>query len=348
MKQKSRLGRPATEHHRTASRLLGALSAAVLSLGFLTALAPASSAATGTGYVLTSGNASFTARGHIWHLQLTAQGGKLGAVLGASALTFSITSSHLGGTEEHSWVAKTLPARDLSVSKSGHATFKTGSRLKPVLTVSLTFSPTSHSKISCSTGSGTRYSGRLSGSVSLTAGVGRLKVSKKLTFSKPNSLQVTHACVPPTACDFSGWAGGNLETTLAAGTTAGLPGHQETFAVVERTGVKTASKYLVRSDGGFSRAPAPRFNAKAKSLKVAGSTAGLVTGAGVLSHAIKEPGSKPFSCVAGGKKFSETEASYVATFASTRTFQARTLLTGTISVSKSGSGFFTIDTLKRK
>jgi hypothetical protein len=338
---------------RTAPRLLTAGFAAVLSLGLLIAAAPASSAATGAtratgeGYELTSGTASFTAAGHAWQLSLSASGGKLGAVVGANDLTFLITTKYLGGTEVHSWVAKSLPAKDLSVTGSGHAAFKTGGTLAPVATFSLAFTPTSHAKASCASGSETDYTGKLAGTVSLTTGLKGVKVSKHFTFGKPDTLTVTRGCVPPAACDFSGWVAGNPTGILAAGVTVGQPGHQATDTTVERASSKTASKHLVRAGGGYMAVPAPKFNSKAKSLAVAGSPAGIVTGRGLLANGKMPSKPTPFTCFIGKQKYTETEAYYLASFSSSKTFEARTLLTGTITAPSSGTGFFTIDKLKK-
>jgi hypothetical protein len=334
-------------------RLAIAASAAVISAGFLAAAAPANAAVatpavTGTGYNLNSGNASFKVAGHTWDLQISVLGGKLGKVTGLNLVSFSISTSHLGGTEEHSWSDDLVPSKSLSVSAKGSATLKTGSSMSPILSVSLSFSPTSHAKASCDPGgSGTVYSGKLSGTVDLNARLGGVKVSKRLTFSKSNTLEVSHACAPPAACDLESWiVAGSPTTLLTAGILAGEPPHQKWEVSVERTGVATGVKGMQRADGGFSVSPAPKFGAGDKSLSVSG--AGLVTGTGEITHAVPFEHPATFTCVFAGKEYTETERNFFGPFAASKAFEAHTLLTGVIAAPKTGSGLFSTISMKRK
>jgi hypothetical protein len=333
-----------------ANRLAITASAAVLSLGLLIAAAPASSAgtaATGEGYTLNSGTASFTADGHTWHLQFGAMGGKLGAVTGLNEMSFLITTSYLGGTELHDWTTQTLPGKDFTLSHGKDAVLKTGSALAPVATFSLAFTATSQSKVTCTSGSATDYSGKLSGTVSLTTGLKGVKVSKHFTFSKPNTLEVSHACVPPSPCILASWgtAGG---TGVVGSTNVAGPGRGNDWLVtVDKNNVATASKNLKRADGGYIKGPAPVFNSTTKSLTVAASSSGIVTGAGVLSSGTVV-GKRTFSCVFGTKKYAETLSDYAATFAASKAFTARTLLSGTITPSAPTVSFFTMASFKKK
>jgi hypothetical protein len=341
-------GRAATGRRGGAPRLLVTLGASALSLGFLAALAPASQAAAapaakGVAYTLTTGQASFKAAGHTWHLQITAGGGALGSLHGTATLNFQITTSVQNGTEEHAWVARLpLAAKDFTLSKRDEAVLSTGSVLSPVAKFSLTFKPSSHTKISCTTGSGTDYAGSVSGSVSLTTGLKGVTVNKRLTFGKPNSLSVESQCVPPEPCDNGGWAGGNPMGVLAGGTVVGTPGRQETGITVERADIKTASKDLVRTDGGYVLGtPAPVFNASAKTLTIKAKSSGFVTGGGRISHATEEGPTTRLTCYVGKQKYTETERLYVGLFAASPVFKVHLLVPGEITAPSSGSGFFT-------
>jgi hypothetical protein len=326
-----------------------ALCAVFLTAGASAGMAAAAPAVKGVGYTLTTGNASFTADHHTWHLQITAGGGALGSLHGTATITFEISTSVLGGTEEHFWVARLpLAAKDFTLGVGGRAVLSTRTALAPVAKFSLTFKPTSHAKASCTTGSGTDYSGSVSGSVSLTTGLHGVKVSKKLTFAKTNSLSVESQCVAPLPCDDGGWVGGNPKSILAGGVLVGTPGRQRAGVTVEDTGVKTASTDLVRTDGGYVLGTAkPVFSAKAKTLTITGKSSGLVTGDAIISHATLEGPTSHVTCFIGKQKYAETEQIYVGTFTASPKFEAHTLLTGEITVPASASAFFTNYTYKK-
>jgi hypothetical protein len=349
MKHRTSPAQLVTTLRRGVPRLLVAAGAAALSLGFVVAVqASPAAAATGLGYDLNSGTASFTAGGHTWNLQVSSLGGQLAGVKGTDSLELLISTPYLGGTEVHTWNASSLPGGDFTVTGAGHATLKTGGALSPVITLSLAFTPKSHAKMTCSSGFGTDYSGVLSGTVSLTTGLKGLAVSKRFTFGKPTSLEVAHACTQPIPCIVSAWTAGDLTSgILAGGDAIGTPGHFTYFTTVARTGGKTASKALARGDLAYIAAPAPVFSSAAKTLTVQGSASGAVTGKGVLGHATLV-GRITSTCVLDGKTYTASTDEYSATFTSSKAFQAHTLLTGTITVTSPGEGFFSIVTLKKK
>jgi hypothetical protein len=217
-----------------------------------------------------------------------------------------------------------------------------------VVTFSLTFKAKSHGKASCATGSGTDYAGTLAGKVTLKTGLKGLSISKRLTFAKPNVLMINHGCVPPTPCDLSGWSGINPRGSLVAGgANTGGPAKQAWYSTVERTGIKTAAPGLRRADGGFIASATPKFSSSGKSLTVAASAAGLVTGKGIVDHTTVHK-SAPLTCYWGRQKYSETESVYEGSFSASTAFEARTILTGTISGPKTGLGFFTVHSFKKK
>jgi len=336
-----------TRRARKAPRLLGAAAALALSAAILGTAAPAASAATNLGYFLTSGTVGITSGGHTWKLQVSLIGGSSG---GPVIIDVLIEAPHLSGTELHDWGMQ-MPGGDFTVnSATGSAAINTHSDLSPVASLNLAYKPTSHTKGTCSAGSETDYAGTLTGSVTLTTGLKGLKLSNtKATFATPNTLQVDNACVPPVSCLFATWGGGlggSPSAPTANGITTGTPGHLGHLAQVGRRVDLSAPTGATRTDGAFISAPAPVFNAKAKSLTVKGSTSGVVTGAGVISKPkVTTPGTE--KCTLDGKTYTQTSTLYDgASWSSTTQFEAKTILTGTLKAATTGSGEFDIITLK--
>jgi hypothetical protein len=103
-----------------------------------------------------------------------------------------------------------------------------------------------------------------------------------------------------------------------------------------------------RTDLTTIKAKAPKFDKAAKTLSVSSSASGAVTGSATLSHA-HVLFSETMTCALPGQTYTEHETDYSATFASPagKHFEARTILTGRIKVAGSGSGTFSIVTLKK-
>ncbi len=304
------------------------------------AAAPAATAATTHSYSLTSGHVTFTGDGHTWTLGF----GWNGSTSGTGQLVLTISTPRLSGLEYHAWTTDQVPAKDLSVSSTGKATLDTGSALSPVLALDLTFTPAKHTKETCLSGSGTDYSGALSGTVSLTTGLKAIKVSKKFTFASPNTLDVSDACVV-TPCELGNWSTGVVTppgtlTTQAIGDASGTPGHLSWLASVARAGVKTASTLLTRTDGGELTVPAPTGM-----LDVTTSSSGVVTGTATFTSI--ESTVVKVSCLLDGKKYTDDIDDNVGSYTSSSALTAHTLLTGNISAATSGYGLFTIDTLAK-
>jgi hypothetical protein len=160
---------------------------------------------------------------------------------------------------------------------------------------------------------------------------------------------VDNACVPPLACSFAAWGGGlggAPTAPIAAGITAGTPGHLVHFTNVNQKVSLSAPAGATRTDAADVKATAPVFNAKAKSLTVKGLASGAVTGAGVISGAkLVTPGTE--TCTLAGKTYTQTSTSYnEASWSSSTQFKASTILTGTLKVATTGSGEFDVITLK--
>jgi hypothetical protein len=324
---------------RPVRKCTAATATVLAALGLVAAGAQAGSAATSPAYTLTSGHVSFSADHHTWTLGFGVTGGKSGT----DQLVLTIETKYLSGSEYHGWTTDKLPAKDLKVSSNGKATLDTGSALSPVLKLDLTFGPAKHAKAVCLSGSGTDYTGKLSGTVSLTTGLKGIKVSKKFTFGNPDTLEVSNGCVA-TPCLLGDWATGitappTTLNTQATGEASGTPGHLSWIATVARAGIKTAARLLTRTDGGYLTVKAPTG-----ALSVTTSSSGIVTGSATFTPftVVTLPS---VSCLLNGKKYADKVTDEVGTYASSPTLTAHTLLTGNISVAPAGGGLFTIDTL---
>jgi hypothetical protein len=335
------------------ARLLAVTAASVLMLGALTAAAPRSSGATIFTYLLNSSSASVKVNGRTWGVQVLVNGGSAGP----ASVTLNITTAIHGGKEVHGWSFQPVPGRDLTVKRSaGVASVKTHSDLSPIAALSLSFAAASHHKEACAFGAGTVLTGTLKGSVTLATGLKGLKISRRsLSFGRSNTLTVGQACVPPTPCVLSAWAG-PLEVATgaihAAGGAAGRPGHLTYFVSVFRTLVlnmigPSHTVGVQRGDTALMKSAAPKFSNG--SLTVTSSKSGLVTGSAMLSHGTVE--TIPDTCTLLGIKYAETTTDYVSTsFASPHgdQFEAHTLLTGTLKVDSSGIGQFSMVKLTKK
>jgi hypothetical protein len=329
------------------------LAAATLTIGTLAASVATASAGSATGdaatYAFTSGSVNLKGGGHTWALGVSVTSGVKPRPW---LVGIQITTPERGGQELHSW-GTTMPAGDFSPKPTGAATINSGSSLRPIATLSLTYAPTSHKRAACSFGSEVVYSGTLSGSVKLTTALKGLKLSgKKLSFKRPNTLIVDDGCVPVhPPCDFSNWTGPESFNAgpVAAGITAGAPTRQESFSEVARTVALSApTSKTTRIDLTTMKAKAPTFSKSAKTLSVTSSASGAVTGSATLSHA-RVAFSQTLMCSLPGQTYTEHETEYSAAFASPagKHFESHTILTGTIKVAGSGAGAFTLVTLKK-
>lgn len=286
---------------------------------------------------LTSGGVRFRADGHTWSLQVNAASD--------TTVTVSIGTPFLHGTEEHVWVFHNARNVAFRVNEStGRATLNTHSSLSPVVALDLTFTPTSRKKSDCMTGSGTEFTGSLSGRIALATGLRRVKFrAAHATFSRRNMVDVSHRCVPPRPCGGGVWTSGTSPTMVSGSTPSPfepVPFEATVTKVVKLTRPANAS----RADSAVIKAPEPVFDSAANSLTVKGSSSGIVTGQAVLSHAaVIEPLAVP--CTSGGKNHVEILTEHLGTTYASKAghpFKARTLLSGTLAVKASGLGMFVI------
>jgi hypothetical protein len=323
-------------------RALGAtvLTAGVLAAGLPAGTALASPAAAAAPVYSLSFIASVAALGHHWSLDVSTFDGSVFA---------SLATSSGAVMEEHDWITTGAFAatarKDLKVTSTGHATFSTGSALSPVLAVSVAFTPTRGTKESCTKGSETTYAGKVTGTVSLVTGLRGVKVSAKFSGQAVGVLDVDRSCVMPVPKPVTPPCTGGQWTLGAANPAQGsVLGEQfagpktpwqDTFGM---EGLKTASKWVTRTDTVSVNGPAPKLNTAAKTVSISGLASGAITGAAVMSYS-GSFAAPPMACLVGTKKFKETNTFYLGSKVTTsKPFQAHSVLAGTLTMHAATSG----------
>jgi hypothetical protein len=319
-------------------RTLVLAAAAALSLAPLALTAPASASASKTAPVLDlfSGDATFTAGGHDWVLKID-----------GFARTASIELTTAG--EDDLWKFLSVPASDLKANaKTGHATFKTGNSLKPIASVTLSFSPTKARKQACKSGSETVFSGHISGSVTLVASSTVTFKSAHVNFSSP-FLDVNNNCVAKTSgapgeCFGGFWSAG--PAAEAIGDTPGLAPDALTVSVIKKVVLKSPADATLRSTVTGSESK-PSFNRKRLALTVK-ATVGPVSGSALLTSTGK-PVVHTSTCTFKGKHFKSSDSEYFAKYASPTGHQltGQSIILGKAAVARTGLSIFDIFSFKK-
>jgi len=327
-------------------RLPRALGAAVLTAGVLAVGLPAGTALAATAVPAAAQNSlgintSVKALGHTWNFNVSNGSGLIIAGLGTTVA---------GVSEEHSWVSSLafIPTalKELQVTSTGHATWKTGSALSPVLSVNVSFAPTKVTKAACASGSETVYTGKVTGTVALATGLRGVKVSVRFTGQSVGALTVDRNCFAKPGKNFcagSSWLLGSTSTDVIGALLFGTKTSWETD--FGQDGLKTASKWLIRSVGVLANGSAPKLNTTAKTVSVSEPATGGITGAAVITYSTTFP-SPVMTCFIGSKKYKETATLYIGSAVKiTKPFQAHSLLAGTLKLSAAKSGSYSSDKL---
>lgn len=317
------------------------LTAGVLAVGLPAGTAAASQTAAKPPSYTLDVFTSVKALGHTWSL----------SVFEDSGVFVDLGTTNTGVSEEHEWATSAAfaptAAKELKVTSTHHATFKTGTALSPVLGVSISFTPTKATKRTCSTGSDTTYAGKVTGTLSLATGLhGGVKIHVKFSDNPGATLDVDRSCVTKgtgkNICLGGNWfvSGTNLlgGDVLGVQTLGAKPSWLDGFS---RGELKTASKWLTRSVSVGVNGPAPKLNTAAKTVSVSGRSSGGVTGAAVISYSdsFTQPAT---TCFVGSKKFKETMTSYFGSKVQvSKPFQAHSLLAGTLTMKTATSGSYT-------
>jgi hypothetical protein len=282
---------------------------------------------------------SAKALGHIWTVDLNADNNAAGVLLA----TFN-----KGVSEQHQWNTTSgfasTAAKELKVTSTGHATYATGKTLSPVLAVSLKFTPAKATKSACTKGSETVYKGRVTGSLTLVTGLKKVKIALKFANAAGASLDVDKGCqpkLPPvkTACAGGLWFVGASGIQSAVLSLQNL-GHKTWTDMLGVGPLKTANKWVTRSALIEVNGPAPKLKTAPKTVAVSALASGGITGSGVISYtgAFTIPVS---TCYVNGKKYKETATQYTGTVKVSKTFQAHSLLAGTVTPKAPRVGAFT-------
>jgi len=324
-------------------RLPSALGAVVLTAGVLAAGLPAtaqaSTAQASTAQASTAAPSAATdsvaivtsvkALGHTWTLALSEAFGQIGVALATTSK---------GVAEQHQWSSsfqfEPTARAELKVTSTGHATWRTGSALSPVLSISVALTPAKVTKAACVKGSETTYTEKASGFVSLATGMRGVKVRAKFSGQPVGEVTVDRGCIPkPTkvACIGGSWFVTSIVNEVSGFQTLGTKPHWFEFIVAGT--FKTASKWLGRGVFVGADGPAPKLNTAAKTISVGG-----LSGAAVISYTSATVGS-PQTCFVGSKKFTATDTTYFGTSVTvTKPFLAHSLLAGTLRLAKAVEG----------
>jgi hypothetical protein len=271
------------------SRTLAAVAAIATALSGLAMATPASAGATQPPQlsIYTSSITVHTSNGKQWSFGLsTFQAGP------SDQFSEHLTRTVSGGSENHYWDVP-LPTSALKFNRStGHGTLKTPTSTAPLTTINLNFSATRHRSIKCQSGSETDYSGNLSGRatlithlngggtvggrhVSFKAGTTHLFVDNNCVQSFPTNNQCSNSIqfddIAPHQHSIFGFSAGTSRFIQVA----------HNVAIAHPAGA-------TRSDSASARpSSAPVFSKASKTLKVSGSSSGVVTGAGrIVAHTL--------------------------------------------------------------
>lgn len=243
------------------------------------------------------------------------------------------------GYEAHSW---SIPVKTNSLtfsSSTGKGSLNPGSETSPLASIDLAFDASSHQAVSCSSGSATRYTGTLTGKLTLVTGLsggGTIGSSAMKFVANSPEVEVDSGCVPkPTA---QPCAAGTDFDAIGASSAPGVvaissgTGSTEQIAVVRQTDLSAPSGAVRSDQAGLTKAPAPTYSASTKKVSVTTSSSGIVTGSATLSGG-KQSTSKS-TCKSGGVTYTLTDLSDPsATYASPsgKALAAHTSLTGVFS-----------------
>jgi hypothetical protein len=324
---------------RSRWRLPSALGAVVLTAGTLAAGLPATaqastaqaSTAAPSATTFVAVDATVRALGHTWTLVLSE---------GLGQIEVSLSRISKGVEDQHLWSSsfqfEPKALAEVKVTATGHATWRTGSALSPVLAISVALTPAKVTKAACSKGSERTYTEKVSGFVSLATGLRGVKVRAKFSGQPVGFVTVDRGCVPKPAntCIGGSWFVTSFVNEVSGFQLLGTKPHWMEDIVAGT--FKTASKWLGRGVVMTAGGPAPKLNTAAKTISVGG-----LSGAAVISYtsSVVAPAQ---TCFLGGKKFTETDTTYFGKSVTvTKPFLAHSLLAGTLRLAKAVEGGYT-------
>jgi hypothetical protein len=226
---------------------------------------------------------------------------------------------------------------------------KTPQSAAPLTTLNLTFVATKHRAAHCISGSETVYTGNLSGRATLITHLkgGGTVGGQHLTFKAGSTqLYVDNNCqtrLPiSNRCSKSSFLNANGPHNRSL---FGFGSSSSAFIQVSHSVSIAHPAGASRSDSASASAPTPAFSKASKTLKVFGSSSGLVTGSGRIVAKKLDTSSR--SCKLNGKKHTEVQTlSENGKFTNTtgHPIVGHTNLTGRLTIASGGSGYFDYET----
>jgi hypothetical protein len=212
--------------------------------------------------------------------------------------------------EIHGWTFPVTSGGLTFSAATGVGTIDPGAQTSPVATVDVTFQSTASKVVAgaCTTGTETKYTGTLTGSVRLVTGItggGTVSSSSFTASSSHPAVTVDKDCVPPSDClpkstgfddDPSPLTNPNLAASGITGTFSGTSEDQVTIAD-DTTLAKPAG--ADRIDESLVEAAPATWTASTKTLVVTTEPSGLITGSVTISGGKKSSISLP--CTKAGK-----------------------------------------------
>jgi hypothetical protein len=245
-----------------------------------------------------------TTNGVSWTLSVSSSSDQVTVELARKA------SSSPVAFEIHGWTFPVTSGGLTFSAATGTGTINPGAQTSPVATVDVTFQSTASKVVAgaCTTGSETKYTGTLTGSVELVTGItggGTVSSSSFNARSSHPTVTVYKDCVAPSKCfpsstgfdeDPSPLANPSL---LAQGASGRFSGKSEDQVSIAEETTLTKPSGADRIDESLVQAAPATWTASTKTLVVTTEPSGLITGSVTISGGKKSSTSLP--CTKAGK-----------------------------------------------
>jgi hypothetical protein len=245
-----------------------------------------------------------TTNGVSWTLSVSSSSNQVSVELDRKASTSPLAF------EIHGWTFPVTSGGLTFSAATGTGTIDPGAQTNPVATVDLTFQSTASKVVAgaCTTGSETKYTGTLTGSVTLVTGItggGTVSSSSFNASSSHPTVTVENDCAAPSTClpsskgfDDDPNPLGN-PNRLASGITGTFSGKSEDQVTIADQTTLTAPAGTYRVDESLVQAAPATWTSSTKTLVVTTEPTGLLTGSVTISGGKKSSSSIP--CTKAGK-----------------------------------------------
>jgi hypothetical protein len=264
------------------------------------------------------------------------------------------------GDEQHTWGGFATTASSIKFSTStGVGTISGGAATSPLAKIDLTFKATGHTAANCGGGgSGTVYTGTLSGEAELVTGLtgGGTVGGTSVTFNTKGftpTVEVTKSCVPSinTCLALTEYVSGATGSApVADGFTVTDAGKKVAEASVSHQVLLTTPEGVYREDEAVVTTAKQTWDAKTGTLSATSSSDGIVTGSATVSGG--SPKKTTTSCSYAGKSYSVTTiftATANYTSPAGKDMTAHTSLTGNlVALPAKGDSYLSVQTVTAK